>query len=100
MIEVLVGVLADLMEQEPVAKIAIFEKVPKTLIVSAATDMKAYEGLSQSRNQHGGQSHKELEQADHDQEDEPEPEYQVDLLVDDVLGEDAVAVDVLQLQNR
>ena len=82
-----VDVLAELVEEEPVAEPAL----------SADAGAGLEEDLPEAAGEHGDEPVDDLDPGHHGHDDEPEPEEDVDLLVDDVEREDAEAVELLDL---
>ena len=89
-----VDVLAQLVQQEPVAKLAT-PAHGLDLLPGAGPGPGPQEHLPQARGFHGPQAVDDLDAGDDGEDDEPEPQEDVDLLVHDVDGEDAEAVELL-----
>ena len=97
--EVRVAVLGELVEHEPVAQLPLGEdevQRARHVLVILAADLAVEEAVAHPVEHEGDQAVAEVEHGDGAQEHVPEPEHQVDLLVDDVLGEDAQPVVELQ----
>ena len=97
--EVRVAVLGELVEHEPVAQLPLGEdevQRPRHVLVILAADLAVEEAVAHPVEHEGDQAVAEVEHGDGAQEHVPEPKHQVDLLVDDVLGEDAQPVVELQ----
>ena len=100
--EVRVAVLGELVEHEPVAQLALGEdevQRPRHVLVVLAADLAVEEAVAHPVEHEGDQPVAEVEDGDGAEEHVPEPQHQVDLLVDDVLGEDAQPVVELQTHS-
>lgn len=94
-----VNVLAEEKKDEPVADLA-FAGNQFHLIARRQTSLRPQKVHASLGAQYDGETVQEREAADDSQEDEPEPEEDVDLLVDDVERKHAQTVDPLSCSGR
>ena len=95
-----------MVEHEPVAQLALGEdevQRARHVLVVLAADLAVEEAVADPVEHEGDQAVAEVEDGDGAEEHVPEPQHQVDLLVDDVLGEDAqpvVELQTLSISNK
>ena len=84
-----------MIQHEPVSQLTLGQHIlqtPLNIIIILATNLPVEQTVADTVEHEGDESVAEVEEGDGAEEGVPEPEDEVDLLVDDVLGEDAHAV--------
>ena len=101
-VEVRVTVLWQLIENKPVSDLSLGEdklQWPLDVHIVLPPDLSVQETVSDSMKHQGDQSVAEIQDRDGSKEEIPEPEDEVDLLIDNVLGQDTHAVMNLQVDD-
>jgi len=99
-----VEVLGEVVEEQPVGEEAVLHDGAEAVLVDVAEAGPAEHPLAEHDapvvQDHGEDAPHEAQRRHHGQEDEPVPQEQVDLLVDDIEGHDAECVVLLDGSGR
>lgn len=94
-----IDVLAELVEQEPIAE-AGFTADALDLVHGRQARSSPKEDLAESGRKHDDEAVDDLDAGDDAHDDEPEPQEDVNLFVNDVQGQDAQTVELLDRTGR
>ena len=102
-VELLFSVLANLVQEKPIGKITRIEETNDVFpILSLSSRSHGQQSQPQPDERESDNDHfiKHLDGSNGGQENKPEPESKVDLLIDDILGQNAEMIRGLPLSSR